>query len=191
VKKPHLSKEAREARREFMSIAGSNPTIYLILRALDLNVPLIPLETPYEWIKRKREIKRRQYRDSLRGLEDRGIIRIVEENNQKFIKLTKKGALKVLLAKAQVKIEKEWDGKWRVLVFDIPENFHFVRDHFRNLLKQNHFIKLQASVFISPYSLNRDAIRYLQNIGLMKFVRIMKVEEMDNDADLKKIFNLS
>jgi len=173
-----------------MSIAGNNPIIFLILSALDLDAPLTPLESHYDWLARKGQLKRRQYRDCLRGLEARGVLKIVEENNRKFIKLTKKGALKVLLAKAQVKIEKCWDGKWRVLVFDIPEDFHFIRDHFRNLLKQNHFIKLQASVFISPYSLNREAIRYLQKTGLIKFVRIMKVEEMDDDSDLKKMFNL-
>ena len=96
-----------------------------------------------------------------------------------------------MLLKARVTKSEKWDGKWRVLVFDIPEAFHLERDRFRLLLKQNNFVKLQASVFISPYSLSREAIIYLKEANLMPFVRIMKVEEMDDDKDLKKRFKLS
>ena len=36
------------------------------------------------------------------------------------------------------------------------------RHLFRKLLRKNGFYKLQASVFISPYSLNREALEYLR-----------------------------
>jgi CRISPR-associated endonuclease Cas2 len=173
-----------------MSYARGDLLVNLILSVLDSDVPLVPLETPYEWLSRKRKIKRAQYRDSLKGLRSRRVLDIIKKDNTEFIKLTKKGVLKVLLAKAQIKVTDHWDRKWRVLVFDIPEDFHSVRDRFRKLLKQNHFIKLQASVFISPYPLNRDAVSYLQEAGLMGYIRIMKVEEMDNDKDLRRKFNL-
>ena len=78
-----------------------------------------------------------------------------------------------------------------MVIFDIPEDARDKRGLLRRLLKRNHFIKLQASVFVSPYSLNREAISYLRKIGLINFVRIMKVEEMDNDAALRKAFQLA
>ncbi|MEK7161155.1 MAG: CRISPR-associated endonuclease Cas2, partial [Patescibacteria group bacterium] len=83
-----------------------------------------------------------------------------------------------------------WDGQWRMVIFDIPEDFREKRDLLRSLLKRNQFIKLQASVFISPYALNREAIEYLNISGLKRYIRIIKIDEIDSDEDLKKRFNL-
>jgi CRISPR-associated endonuclease Cas2 len=173
-----------------MGVPRDNPITSLILEVLDLDIPLIPLESPYQWLARRKRHSRKQYRESIRRLKNTGVIDIIKKSNVDFIKITEKGALKVLLAKARVCKTNKWDGKWRVLVFDIPEDFHSYRDRFRKLLKQNNFIKLQASVFVSPYPLSRDAIRYLEESGLRNYIRIMKVEEMDNDKDLKQKFGL-
>ena len=78
-----------------------------------------------------------------------------------------------------------------MLIFDIAEDFHHLRDHFRWLLKSNSFRKWQASVFVSPYSLNREAIEYLEETKLINYIRILKVEEMDNDKDLRKVFGFT
>jgi phenylacetic acid degradation operon negative regulatory protein len=120
----------------------------------------------------------------------RGLLKVIEKNNQKFIKLTKDGQLKVLLSKAYLNSAKIWDGKWRLFMFDIPEDSKDKRNVLRTLLKQNGYCKLQASVYISPYPLNREAILYLNNSGLRSYIRILKVEELDYDKDLLKKFNL-
>jgi DNA-binding transcriptional regulator PaaX len=166
--------------------------ISLILDTLNLDVPLVPLESPYEWLNRKKHnsIARKQYQEALWRMRRQGYVKIVEKNNQKFITLTSKGQLERLLEKAIIPSSSEWDGKWRVLMFDIPENSRFKRDHFRFLLRKNNFIKLQGSVFISPYPLGRAAVEYLHESGLSDFIRILKVEEMDNDSDMRKRFHL-
>ena len=121
----------------------------------------------------------------------KGLVKYVDKNNQRFMKLTKKGELQALLAKAKI-LDKpaSWDDKWRVVVFDIPEESFQKRDFFRGLLKKNGFKLLQASVYISPYPLNREAIKYLKETKIIEYIRILKVEEMDNDVGLKKKFNL-
>jgi phenylacetic acid degradation operon negative regulatory protein len=88
-----------------------------------------------------------------------------------------------------LKTEK-WDKNWRLIIFDIPETSREKRDELRWLLKKNHFIKLQSSVFISPYSLNREAIAYLKQTGLINYIRILKVSEIDDDKYLIKKFGL-
>jgi phenylacetic acid degradation operon negative regulatory protein len=125
-------------------------------------------------------------------LRRRGCLKIIYKNGQRFLKLTKKGELEALMAKVKGKVpEKAWDGKWRLIVFDIPEQAREKRDKLRFLLKQAGFKKLQASVFISPYALNREAVEYLKQTGLTAFIRILKVEEIDDDKDLKKQFKIS
>jgi len=119
-----------------------------------------------------------------------GYIRYVDKNNERFVKITKKGELKILMSKAGVTKAAKWDGKWRLIVFDIPEESREIRNRFRALLKQYGFKMLQASVFICPYPLNREAIAYLKETDLINYIRMLKIEEIDDDRDLKKKFSL-
>ncbi len=124
-------------------------------------------------------------------LAKKGLIQYVDKNNERFMKLTKKGQLEALLAKARIPQKpQKWDGKWRLIIFDIPERSQTKRDLFRWLLKKNGFMLVQQSVYINPYPLNREAVEYLKKTGLMQFIRIMKVEEIDSDIDLRKRFKL-
>ena len=174
-----------------MGVPRRNVFTSWILELVNPDFPVMPFETVYEFLVRTHQINRKQYHQTIRSLRNRNIISLVKKQNKVFIKFTKKGCLEVLLQKAKLPQEnKNWDRKWRVLIFDIPEAFHAERDKFRKLLKANGFMKLQGSVFVSPYPLSREAIRYLGQVGLNTFIRIMKVEEMDNDTDLKKKFNL-
>lgn len=149
------------------------------------------LMTPYEWKRRALFGKNyASYKSSVYQLKRRGLVNIISKDGKKFLKLTAKGGLEVLLAKAKISNPGKWDGKWRLVIFDIPEDAKNERGRLRDLLKKNNFYKLQASVYINPYSLNREAIAYLKQTGLIKFIRLLKVEELDDDKDLRKKFDL-
>ncbi len=62
------------------------------------------------------------YRKSLVKLKNQGLLRVTQVNGQKFLELTKKDELKVLLDKCQLPHTEPWDKKWRVIIFDIPED---------------------------------------------------------------------
>ena len=83
-----------------------------------------------------------------------------------------------------------WDGKWRIVMFDIPEVARGLRNNLRDFLKQNDFVKLQDSVFVSPYSLKKVSLQYLSQSGLIEYIRFVKAEEIDDDRSLRKKFNL-
>ena len=170
-----------------MEIGG---TILEVLYTLGKMVPR-PLEGPYVWANRIKNIEKGQYYRSLRHLKQRGLVKIISKKDQRFIKLTASGQLEALLVMAKVPVKEKWDGKWRLLIFDIPEASRSKRKLFRSLLKANGFYRLQASVYISPYSLNRQAINYLQQCKLMEYIRILRIEELDNDVEIKKYFNLN
>lgn len=125
-------------------------------------------------------------------LQKRGVITLVQKKEERFVQLTAKGKVEVLLIKARyAKATTEpWDGKWRMVIFDIPEATRDQRDILRVLLKQNGFFKLQASVFVHPHPLNREAIEYLKATGLIKYIRFARMEEIDDDADLRRAFKL-
>ena len=174
-----------------MSRTKSNLSNEILELLLDLAylIPR-PFEAPYQYASRIRRLPYREYYDAVRHLKRRGFIDVSKAQNQKFIQLTKAGELQALFLKARLAESGPWDGKWRLIIFDIPERSRSARDRLRALLRTNNFYKLQASVFVSPYPLNREAVSYLKKSGLIEYIRILRVDEMDDNQDLLKRFKL-
>ncbi len=151
-----------------------------------------PLEHTDSW--RRNQLKgasKKSCYESIRRMKSKGLVKVAKKGSNNFLALTSKGELEKLFVKASISKSNHWDGKWRIVIFDVPEEARDKRDQLRGLLKRNNFVKLQASVFINPYPLNREAIGYLQQSGLMNYIRIIKVDEMDNDEELRKRFDLN
>ena len=149
-----------------------------------------PLEYSEAWRLKQLHHPRKKYYNAVYVAKRKGWIEEVEKHGKKFLYLTAKGEIERLVAKMDVKKQIKWDGKWRMVVFDIPEKAREKRDQLRALLKRQGFAKLQASVFVNPYPLNREALDFLKRSGLMGYIRIAKIEEFDEDADLKRRFKL-
>jgi DNA-binding transcriptional regulator PaaX len=147
----------------------------------------LPYSRAYAWKQMKRN---KDVYDTIYSLKQQGLIKERLKNGKKFISLTSDGQLELLLRKAVMEKPLKWDGRWRIIVFDIPEDSRDKRDALRFLLKKNSYIKLQASVFISPYPLNREAVDYLKQSKLIGYIRIIRADEIDDDKDLRKKFNL-
>jgi CRISPR-associated endonuclease Cas2 len=150
----------------------------------------LPFETPYMWARRMKRYEPGRISHALTRLRKKGSVRFTTIGSQKFIQLTKKGQMQALLNKSKVMKQKTWDRKWRLIVFDIPEQDHAQRDEFRRLLRKIGFLKLQASVFINPYPISSEAIEYLKISGLIKYIRVMRVDKIDEDKNLVKHFRL-
>lgn len=93
------------------------------------------------------DIKNWQKKKSLKYLQDNGYI-------QKNFKLTRKGfnkSLFVLINHLAIRIPRKWDGKWRIVIFDLPKNYAGNRDFFRRHLIDIGFIQVQKSVWAFPF----------------------------------------
>ena len=98
-----------------------------------------PFETPYAHVRRIRSIQYKSYYTSVKQLQKRGAVKLTKNEGINQLQLTPKGKLEVLLIKARLKEKMKWDGKWRIIMFDIPEKSKSLRHRFRNLLKENNF----------------------------------------------------
>ncbi len=132
---------------------------------------------------------------SIRKLYESKLIDIRQESGGVWkMTLTEKGRKRVLqydLQKISITKPKQWDRKWRMVLFDIPETKKKNRDAIRYWLKKWKFYQLQASVFVSPYEC-RDEFDFLMEIhGMRKYVRYATLLEIDNEEHLKQIFQLS
>ncbi len=150
----------------------------------------VPFYYHYPSLSLFRKVTKSVYYSILSQMEKSGRIKTISRNGKRFVKITNKGQLELLLEMAKNPTKGKWDGKWRLVLFDIPVAANKSRDKLRKLLIANGFYKLQASVFISPHPLNRDAISYLSRSGLIEFIRILRADEFDDDSKLKKLFKL-
>ena len=136
----------------------------------------------------------RRITQGINRLEQGGFVIVSGEHGRRRVEITEKG-LGVL-----EKIEFEnytipepvfWDGKWRVLIFDINERRRRVRDQLRRLLRGAGFVRIQDSVWIYPYacdefiSLVRAHLK--SGVGEMRF---FVAEALESDKILREHFRL-
>ena len=109
------------------------------------------------------------------------------------VELSEKGVKEILKYKMINKQhEKPWDGKWRVIIFDIKEATRKDRDYLRLQLKWIGFRELQKSVWVFPYEI-REELREFIKLCKFKFagdVRFLLVDEIDPDFSLRADFSL-
>ncbi len=107
--------------------------------------------------------------------------------------LTDKGKEKALtynLDEIVIKKPKHWDGKWRIVLFDIPEKRRKIRDAFRHHLNQLEFYEFQKSVFVHPFDCQNEIDYLIEFYNARRFIRFIVAELIDNELHLKSHFKL-
>lgn len=144
---------------------------------------------------------RRRYfaKDSLRKeityLKRRGYIDVVwsKTNDVMEVKLTGVGKERVArqaLGDFKIVPLGQWDGVWRIVIFDIPEKNKWAREGFRERLKHVGFHPLQKSTFIFPYPC-REEIEFLGRLyDVSQYVRFIETSSISLDSDFRDAFSI-
>ena len=115
------------------------------------------------------------------------------EERRGYLRLTPDGSrLLRQLEYADFKLikPKRWDGKWRVLIFDIPEKNRLLRNKVRTTLISIGFIRLQDSVWVYPYDCE-DLMSLLKaDFRVGKDMLYMIIESMEDGELLQQQFGL-
>ncbi|MDP3901767.1 MAG: hypothetical protein Q8Q37_02230 [bacterium] len=88
---------------------------------------------------------------------------------------------KAFLSKIKKVDKYSWDGKWRLVMFDVPETKRAHRVWLNYKLINYDYKPLQKSVLIGKKPLDEDLLLELVKRGLYQHVRIITVGEIDND----------
>lgn len=127
--------------------------------------------------------------------------RKIQRNQNREYELTNHGeysALKAFVRKEVTQSEKKestrtphaWDGKWRIVLFDVPESKRPIRDYIRNVLKRQGFKEFQRSMWVWPYKLPAFLTKLLGDPQLRKYTRAITTYDIDYDDDLRRMFKL-
>jgi phenylacetic acid degradation operon negative regulatory protein len=123
------------------------------------------------------------FRRAINRLEQQEYLETQGKSLDRVVRLTDKG--RQLFAgdrHPEIEWEREWDGIWRMVMFDIPEANRSLRRELRGILRENHFGCLQQSVWLSPHSMDsinqviRRAAPGLSSLTLMES-RLLPGEE--------------
>lgn len=85
---------------------------------------------------------------------------------------------------------RQWDRKWRIIIFDIPEEDKKIRETLRFHLRHLGFKELQKSVFIYPYPCDKEVDFIIEFFGIRRHVRKIIAESIDSELHYKQKFGL-
>jgi len=127
-------------------------------------------------------LKRRGYIGFKRVAEDEYVVDLTQLGKEKVIKHCFDGL--------RLNPMGRWDGKWRIILFDIPEQHKWAREGFREKLKLMGFYPMQKSVFVTPYPC-REEIEFLMGIyNIGSYVKMITTELVESDEDLRAYFKI-
>ena len=129
------------------------------------------------------EFKKETIRQTIKRLEKQGIVRI--ENNKTCLSALGKKLLEKIRNK-NMALSKEWDGKYRLVIFDIPEKKSHIRNWLREELYLLNYSQLQKSVFVGKYPLTKDIIKNIKLKKIEKFVNYLLVDKIYDDSKISK-----
>jgi len=107
----------------------------------------------------KKRHKTRSAYAALKRMQRQRIIEIKEKEDKTEIIVTEAGKKRLLsynFDEMRIKNPKKWDGKWRIVGFDIPEKKKAAREALRGKMRELGFITLQKSFFVHLFDCKKE-----------------------------------
>ena len=106
------------------------------------------------------------------------------EKGEKFAALLGEGSI-------TVRKPKRWDGKWRILMFDVPEKKKRARELVRRMLIDLGCRRIQDSVWVCPYDVEDIVMILKTDLRLGKDLLYIIADTIENDSSLRAHFGLN
>lgn len=144
--------------------------------------------------RRWKKYPREKVSSTFYNLRKEGLINVEKRGAQIYISLTQEGRKKAgFLQINDLKINrpKNWDGKWRLVIFDIAQLKKSFREAFRGKLKELGFRPLQKSVWLHPFDCQSEIDILKEFFGLSdNELRLIIAEGIGDDKKMREIFKV-
>jgi len=109
-----------------------------------------------------------------------------------LVSLSEKGLLRVLslIFRKFDRRKENWDGKWRLVTFDIPVYCTKGRKALVYRLKSGGFYELQKSLFLYPHDCEREVKALAKLFKIEKYIILGLLDSVDNQEKLIHHFKL-
>ena len=146
------------------------------------------------FLKNKKQPRRQEFQRNIDALVRQGIMkRTTQRDGTATLTLTKRGKWEFFLRHNSIDLgsKKKWDYKWRIIVFDVPNDKTSIRNEMRRAMKLYGFVMIQKSVWAYPYPYDDFVILLKKYLGVTNDVLYMVVEMIENDKELRSEFKLT
>lgn len=123
---------------------------------------------------------------SLKGLQEAGLIEKISSSQSDYVRLTPKGKNKLNCIKLEgdaALVPNTWDGFWRIIILDIPEERKSEREALRYLLKKANFTCVKNTVWISPLPYENLFTNIKKDLGLGTELMIIVTDKLDTETN--------
>ena len=129
---------------------------------------------------------------TLSNLVSKGVLE--KKNDKGYYKLTSVGWQKVGEVLPLRKVQQsKWDGLWRVVIYDVPEEKRSERDFLRWRLKELGFRLWQKSTWITPFNVSEELYKLLKEkkmTGRISVFESINLFGLNNRELTSKVWNL-
>lgn len=128
---------------------------------------------------------------SLSRLKQGGLIQLKTKNIFFLTSLGQHEALLAFIAAETLLYRRpngDWDGGWRFVFFDIPEEKRRYRDYLRDTLRTVGFKEFQKSVWVYPFPVPSFLKDLLLQEDIRPHVKFISAGAIDDDQELKRLF---
>lgn len=139
----------------------------------------------------------KQIKNALYSLKKDKFVEIIRDDKDEVsVKLTNKGKERIRkfsIDTVCIKKPQKWDGKWRILIFDIPTKpkiYNLAREALRGKIKELGFYQMQKSVWAYPYDFEDEILFIAEAFEVQRHIEILTVEKLLHESALKKEFEL-
>lgn len=139
------------------------------------------------------KFERRVFNQMLKRLAAQKFLKIIELKSGKKIEITKLGKQKALahkLDEIKIKHPRFWDGKWRIISFEIPKEKQASKNYLIKKLADLDFSGIHKNVYLYPHACYEELEIITHHHGLSKHVRIFTAEYFDGDEKYRLYYNV-
>ena len=140
-------------------------------------------------------VEEEKIKRSLKSLERKEIIDLEEKGNEVFVRLKDKNNLTVIKYSTKALLdfkrkEKNWNGKWFLVFFDVPEIQRNKRNYLRKFLVDIGFHQYQKSIYIFPYECEKEIALIKKIVEGAKYMKYIIAEKIEDEKTVKSFFKL-
>lgn len=128
---------------------------------------------------------------SIKQLTSDGLIECFQSEYQPYFRLSDEGKKRLnynALDNDTTLVSNNWDGKWRIIILDLPEERKSEREALRYLLKKAGFICVKNSVWVSMYPYENLFINIKNDLKLTSEMMVIVTNTID-EATEKEFFS--
>jgi len=123
---------------------------------------------------------------TIKNLLNGGFVESLLSDKKEYLRLTNIGKKKFLsgeLVNGMLPIPATWDGFWRIIILDLPEDRKNEREAIRYLLKKAGFACIKNTVWVSPYPFEYFFTNIKKDLELTNEIIIIKTDSLDPDTE--------